>query len=214
MKENTFVVYKLEYPYTDNCIHYTKYSRHAGIRDCMMKNYGALDTVSTVSYKDNRYINSTYLKRTDICDWETFDNPMCKEVSIFTYIEKDDKESEDTFDDYIFILEDWGSLPQFSIQSKPRIDNIDYVTYIFGTLGSWFGFSFLMLNPIPWIFVSRKHSIQSNHDESIKKNAENEMNRMKYKINQLVSVINQMKLDTNKQISDLRRQVSNVQRHE
>ena len=40
--------------------------------------------------------------------------------------------------------------PSFMIRSKPRIDNIDYVTYILGALGAWIGFSFVAINPIPF----------------------------------------------------------------
>lgn len=31
----------------------------------------------------------------------------------------------------------------------PRIDTISYVTYILGAIGSWIGFSFIGINPIP-----------------------------------------------------------------
>lgn len=49
------------------------------------------------------------------------------------------------------------------MESKPRIDNIDYVTYIFGALGSWFGFSFIQLNPVG-IFLQRRDITISNHN--------------------------------------------------
>lgn len=39
-------------------------------------------------------------------------------------------------------------LPSFTVVSKPRIDNINYVTYILGALGTWLGFSFASINPI------------------------------------------------------------------
>lgn len=41
--------------------------------------------------------------------------------------------------------------PSFVLESKPRIDDIDFVTYILGALGSWLGFSFLGVNPIPYL---------------------------------------------------------------
>ena len=39
--------------------------------------------------------------------------------------------------------------PSFFIESKPRIDDIDFVTYILGAFGFWFGLSFLSINPVP-----------------------------------------------------------------
>ena len=45
-----------------------------------------------------------------------------------------------------------GSDPSFRIESKPRIDNIDYITYICGALGTWFGICALNFNPFPIFF--------------------------------------------------------------
>lgn len=42
--------------------------------------------------------------------------------------------------------------PSMFIESKPRIDNIDFVTYILGALGSWIGFSFIAINPVSYFF--------------------------------------------------------------
>ena len=45
-----------------------------------------------------------------------------------------------------------GNDPSFRIESKPRIDNIDYITYICGALGTWFGICALNFNPFPIFF--------------------------------------------------------------
>ena len=42
------------------------------------------------------------------------------------------------------------------IRSQIKIDDVDFVTYIFGALGTWFGFSFLMINPLPLFFTTNK----------------------------------------------------------
>lgn len=61
--------------------------------------------------------------------------------------------------------------PSFLIISKPRIDNIDYVTYIFGTFGFWFGFSFIMINPVLWFFaIETKQSESENNEISLLNN--------------------------------------------
>lgn len=40
----------------------------------------------------------------------------------------------------------------FVVISMPRIDTISYITYILGAMGSWIGFSFVAINPIPYFF--------------------------------------------------------------
>ena len=45
--------------------------------------------------------------------------------------------------------------PSYHIQSHPKIQNVDYVTYIFGAFGTWFGFSFILFNPVKYIFLFR-----------------------------------------------------------
>lgn len=58
---------------------------------------------------------------------------------------------------------DQNTLPPFSIISKPRIDNIDCATYIFGALGLRIGFCFLQLNSIR-TFFQRQDIAVSGHD--------------------------------------------------
>ena len=41
-----------------------------------------------------------------------------------------------------------SNVPSQRIVSRPKIENIDYMTYILGALGSWIGFSFIRLNPV------------------------------------------------------------------
>ena len=46
--------------------------------------------------------------------------------------------------------------PSFAAESKLRIDDIDFVTYILGALGPWLGFSFLAVNPIPYLVPTQE----------------------------------------------------------
>ena len=55
--------------------------------------------------------------------------------------------------------------PSFEMESKPRINAIDFITYIFGALGSWIGFSFLVINPVPWVLKTRNKTTQ-DQDQS------------------------------------------------
>ena len=40
-------------------------------------------------------------------------------------------------------------------ENSPKIAHVDYVTYIFGAAGTWFGFSFLVLNPVNFLKLSQ-----------------------------------------------------------
>lgn len=40
-----------------------------------------------------------------------------------------------------------GDLPSYEIRSKERIVEIDFATYVLGAIGTWFGLSFININP-------------------------------------------------------------------
>ena len=56
----------------------------------------------------------------------------------------------------------WSEDPSFEIKSQPKIEDIDFITYICGACGTWIGFSFLMLDPTPWIFQYQKNDTNEN----------------------------------------------------
>ena len=59
--------------------------------------------------------------------------------------------------------------PSFQVVSQPKILMIDYITYVLGACGTWFGFSFLILNPLPLVpMVMRKYSKEQNNHEKMK----------------------------------------------
>ena len=75
----------------------------------------------------------------------------CNQEVIFTQVSAQNDASIKINTNNITLLIVEGNQPSFKIVSKPKIDDIDFITYIFGALGSWFGFSFLACNPIPFI---------------------------------------------------------------
>ena len=113
----------------------------------------------------------------------------------------------------------------FSVISKPRIDSIDYVTYILGELGSWIGFSFIGINPIPHLFekegvnsaISHKscHSnikfirreLNQSKRESIK--MKQELNRIKQKSQQEIELL---KLEQSREIAQIKRALVQIHR--
>lgn len=95
--------------------------------------------------------------------------------------------------------------PSFIIQSKPRINHIDYITYVFGALGTWIGFSFLTINPIPYLMKLNPAStatVTSNKDEDIDQkfvDIKNDVIDMK---TGLINQINQNQIDSNKKLAN------------
>lgn len=53
--------------------------------------------------------------------------------------------------------------PSVSIESQPKINHIDYISFVLGVIGSWLGISVLSFNPIPKVF----QMIQGQKNNSI-----------------------------------------------
>lgn len=54
--------------------------------------------------------------------------------------------------------------PSYFTRSQAKIQDVDFVTYIFGALGTWLGLSFWSINPIPFLFsaVDQSEVIDNN----------------------------------------------------
>lgn len=112
--------------------------------------------------------------------------------------------------------------PSFVIKSKPRIDNIDYVTYIFGAFGAWLGFSFISINPVPYLFQIKKGKTKisnphSNQIEIKRIKSLLYMQRTRYRAHQkhLASVIHHVIEDSRRMdsiLSSVVRDVSNMKK--
>ena len=72
---------------------------------------------------------------------------------------------------YFYIQQMFSTEPSFGFHSQPKIEIVDYVTYIFGALGTWLGFSFLGINPVS-VFCTVKKS------EGPSQKSEQEMNEL------------------------------------
>ena len=66
----------------------------------------------------------------------------------------------------------------FAVVSKPRIDNIEFVTFILGALGSWIGFSFVGINPIPHLLQIDGNQINHKNGESNNQQIKRELIRV------------------------------------
>lgn len=63
--------------------------------------------------------------------------------------------------------------PSYTIANSPKIDRLYYITYVLGAAGTWIGFSFMSIEPVPlleWIIsfiIRRKSNSVSNSDAVI-----------------------------------------------
>lgn len=170
LHSNVYTMKRLKFPYPDACIkhEYSKVISHAEcLNEKTMTISGKLSRASNIAENEdinfsNMTIISSPKKIHDMKCNEILLYPDCHENSIFTYF-KPGLALVDTNETKLVLKGSESLLPSFLIESKPRIDNIDYVTYIFGALGTWVGFCFLQLNPIG-IFFQRQDIAVSRHD--------------------------------------------------
>lgn len=179
-KPVSYFIDKLSWPFIDNCINFSQLGyrdKHHAIVSCLnereiARNHdrafrGMLFTQNDRNMMDKRLSILTndselgsdcekYLSKVDDCHREI----------IFSNLKLDDTPSAFNMTGVIGLVRLKGNSPSYGITSKPRIDHIDYVTYIFGSLGSWIGFSFLLINPIPYLITVKDENLTPNQSLS------------------------------------------------
>ena len=146
----------MQSPYADHCISYQDIGyadRNDALYRCeneKVEQSGGVSDSAIIARSDiDSYKNLTYGFPVDIeCCKDIWKYFACNEIIFQTRINLN--EDYGTFPG-LFLGFDDNKEASTRMVSKPRIDNIDYVTYILGALGSWIGFSFIGINPIPWI---------------------------------------------------------------
>lgn len=156
------------YPYVDNCVNYTT----LGFRN---KDDAVNSCLNSMQIAANGWAARTYVFRSGI-DYPMnpstvfLDNWQCQKM-----FESNDCEEEITFTNIVEEKLMWYDIegleirqylstePSYEISNQVKIENVDYVTYIFGAAGTWFGFCFLMLNPVALIdLLDKKDSVDSD----------------------------------------------------
>ena len=234
VRSNSFKILKMESPYSDHCFNYPD----IGLRD-------KSDAIATCQSNQTHVSESKIVRETDVtflnmsttypnydvrlrCA-ETHFKPDCNQRLFLTRL------TTEYTTGYIssFVYFPKETEASFSVISKPKIDNIDYVTYILGALGSWIGFSFIGINPIPHFFEKegvdsgaishnschsniefmRRELIQSKR-ESIK--MEQELNRIKQLSKQEIESLkleqSQMKQKSQQELLEQSRENAQIKR--
>lgn len=161
-----YSVVKLSAPYVEKCINY---SRRYSLNKASLQ----IKCVNEQWMKQSHILHRDYpitLNDTDLHNYKTMfyqylhANTMPKEefeTCMKKYLEIDCDRQMHFSKAYIRDSRNKGSTmfslrvidndASYFILSKPRIGMIDFVTYVLGALGSWVGFSFIALNPVPFI---------------------------------------------------------------
>ena len=151
---HSFTISKLTPPYTDNCFNYPDIgleNRNDAVAMCD-SNATHLAFRKVVRKNDSEHSNYKQKKKRETnCDQSKF-KVDCDQSLFITQVVTNDHHDEKN-STMVFPVDTQAS---FSVMSQPRIDNIDFVTYILGAFGSWVGFSFIGINPVPF-FMRKKN---------------------------------------------------------
>lgn len=185
IESHSYFVTKLSFPYVDDCINYSKFgfrNQDDAITKCV-RNISTL--YGFMTRNDSSFLHSRTLVRILSpkehlrgCDLK-YEKDDCVKESMFTIIHQymqprvNKTNTEligiDDPDNLIELYMDRSNEPSFKVESKPRIDPIDFITYILGAMGSWLGFSFIACNPIPYFLevkIDATSKIKSKPDRS------------------------------------------------
>lgn len=186
-----FAIEKLQWPFIDNCFDYTQIgfdNQMDAIAKCfestlLSKNHVYGHFIYQES--DERFMNSSTTidedDRMKIKECESkFILEDCKTKHIFIQTQLQRMTGVNINSQFI-IATKGAHAPSQKIVSKPRIDHVDFVTFIFGTLGTWIGFSFVLINPIPFFFQKYQSQI-SNHSNRVSNSVWNESSNRSHRI--------------------------------
>lgn len=211
-----YEINRLSYPYVDRCIDHTTYAfrdkQHAFDEcvDVIMNN--VYNVKSTMSY----YVNGG--------KWKGFSYPFenvtlnCEKIFI--------NQGDDCHKQNHFITRKWQSSSElyfqyhrmyskessYVITSQAKIDDIDFITYIFGAMGTWFGFSFLMCNPLQLIMVMKKQQTCKTtiRSEEVIKSDSNDYQELSVRLNDIrtktTEILNSFRFEVQK-ITELNQQL-------
>ena len=171
LRSYSYNIIKKEFPYSDKCYDYRLskiVNQYEAMIKCHEESWGNKFALyyRIISKNDSHFYNLTRKgRRNRDCN----QRPDCNRTVHFTSF-KARMRHENVSNFQVLIWPREGKEPSFTLVSKPRIDNIDYVTYILGALGSWLGFSFLGINPVPCLLTV---ATPSNHVEDLSNQSNN-----------------------------------------
>lgn len=152
---------RLQSPYVDNCIDYSKlgfFDRYDTINSCIND---LLMLYTNRTYRRKIFLHGVDMKSIDdsknrtICT-KLYHYSDCNRENVFTHISPKRMESEYGYNYMDFNLRP-SDKPSFEIRSQAKIEDIDFICYILGTIGIWLGLCFVDFDPSILInFIAQK----------------------------------------------------------
>ena len=189
---------KLKPPYVDACVDYKLLgflNRLDAVSDClnegMFRKYGLsrMKIFDFSSYHDGRYhkyANYTLSITNDIeksneC-YKRYPSEDCHSELTYTDIDKITGSGHTNYSysiKRIAVRQLLSTKASYKAENHAQIDPVDFVTYIFGAAGTWFGFSFMTIEPVPlieWIIeqVKKRNKISiTTNAQGVRENKHN-----------------------------------------
>ena len=176
IKSYKYFIKELEWPYTDNCLEYQNSNfgdKNNAIASCSERITGKTPEKGFVSHSRTawreKYENSSLrishveyrersFEKVDAdCVERNFKEECLQRLYLTQIVNRKVTVSTGKSELIIAVLPDLDA--SYNVISKPKIDNIDYVTYILGAMGSWIGFSFIGINPIPHLIKKQSSAV-------------------------------------------------------
>lgn len=171
---------RLQAPYADQCMNFKALNfsgSKEAISSCLEE--GKVSVLRIVSENENHLLKYRRKNISVYRDCKKYNRVECNSHDIFTLlVSKGSDQTKDNILRYHISIR-LANQPSFRIVSKPKIGYVDLITYILGALGSWIGFSFININPIPFIM---KIKDGANDWISKSKLTENDVRKIKRKI--------------------------------
>ena len=158
----SYIMYKLKTPYVDRCVDYSEYNfadKTDAIIKCVNEKLSKRTNYryyGTIFFKENASsYENTFTYETP--DQSAEEEKECKEQYsafdchrhffqtelVFKKFDLDPEQGNN-----LILTSGWDREASTMIESKARVNMIDFVTFVLGALGSWLGFSFVAINPV------------------------------------------------------------------
>ena len=161
---NSYYVHRLASPFADECINFPELNlknKYHAMYNCTEKdgNTTKLSQSRIVTEGDKHLMTFKRGLKHVMGDCGKYNRSECYSQTIFTQILSKNtyRPTDDNY--YYFISFEQSNQPSTIVRSNAKIGFVDLITYIFGALGTWIGFSFLQLNPIPHLLTAVRDAI-------------------------------------------------------
>lgn len=182
---------KLPWPYVDDCMHYAPLgfiNQRNAIERCYANLTMGLRDGTVVQMSDTNYLNMSWDYFEDNIDNQCivkYHNQDCSSSIIYTDTKIRREESKSTMGRVKLVREHLTRDASFKIVSKPKVEKIDYFSFVLGTVGAWLGISALDLNPFSFFLSPQKSGGDVNQAPKSANNKLKNHGKIKTKLSEL-----------------------------